>query len=359
MIGWLLLGLLAAGAVIAITGILTRSKLEEIMRDRGMKRAIVEMVNESDNVLKLKDLDDETDLEIHADGIESGFEQKEVIVINAAPIFDAKELLKGLDYFNSEKDAVEALHRLRNDSSQSPVRMRYIEEMKGRLEAFDKKARTITICGWRSLLLDSRDEAEKAKPIVSDLEFSWYIYSDRDPKELKAIEALLKNPEIPAQVRTAYQKGIDEFKTQQKKTYEELTKESSPLIRELIGSVLLTVIMLPFLIFVARHWTQWNWGWGLKTLYAAGIFVLAGVFGSTRYSKYFDIVALASLYSGAPALASYFLTYDSSKGTSTSETLGFFGSFILAGAGVGVIKEKISSYLEMRKKILRIKPYLL
>ncbi|MBQ3695019.1 MAG: hypothetical protein IJP97_00750 [Synergistaceae bacterium] len=54
---------------IVIDGIITKSEIEKKMRERNLKRALVELIDKSTNVIKLKDLDNLTQLELHGGGI--------------------------------------------------------------------------------------------------------------------------------------------------------------------------------------------------------------------------------------------------------------------------------------------------
>jgi len=68
------LALLAAGAVayVVVDGIITKRKLQEEMKKKNVKKALVQAVNRTNNVVKLKDLDSDDVLEIKSDdGIDS------------------------------------------------------------------------------------------------------------------------------------------------------------------------------------------------------------------------------------------------------------------------------------------------
>lgn len=77
MLGFALRVLLAAAAVatvaaivIYISGTITRSKLKEKLRDNDIKDAMIEKIDNCENVVTLKDMDSDKTLEIHGDDVD-------------------------------------------------------------------------------------------------------------------------------------------------------------------------------------------------------------------------------------------------------------------------------------------------
>lgn len=82
MLGWILLGLAAvAVGVIIIDGIVTKNRIKEKMRERGIKDAIIIEVDNCENKIKLKDLHSSDELEIQGDELD--YDIKRYNVINA------------------------------------------------------------------------------------------------------------------------------------------------------------------------------------------------------------------------------------------------------------------------------------
>lgn len=64
-LGYLIAGAVgAAAAGIIIHGIITKSKLIQKLRSYGVREAVVTAVDRCSNVVSLKDLDDETEIEV-------------------------------------------------------------------------------------------------------------------------------------------------------------------------------------------------------------------------------------------------------------------------------------------------------
>ena len=72
LLGRILIGALIAGAaVVIIKGIIDERKLKEKMRERNIKRALIEQVDRTNNKVKLKDLDSSEYTEFEGEGISS------------------------------------------------------------------------------------------------------------------------------------------------------------------------------------------------------------------------------------------------------------------------------------------------
>lgn len=70
MIFWALMALLAAATVVVyVAGTITRSKIEDKLKENGIKDAMIDTINSCDNVISVKDLDSDKTLEIHGDDI--------------------------------------------------------------------------------------------------------------------------------------------------------------------------------------------------------------------------------------------------------------------------------------------------
>lgn len=85
MIGWILAGLAAAATVsaivIVIRGVITKNRIREKMREEGIRRMIVQKVDECSNIVKLEDLNSDKTIEIQGDGISSEIDEYDTIVI--------------------------------------------------------------------------------------------------------------------------------------------------------------------------------------------------------------------------------------------------------------------------------------
>lgn len=81
----LLLGALAVGAVasiiIEIVGTITRDKLKEEMRSRGIEDMLIEKINNTENTITLKELLSGERYEVHGDDIDYDLTEGERIYI--------------------------------------------------------------------------------------------------------------------------------------------------------------------------------------------------------------------------------------------------------------------------------------
>ena len=83
------LRVLLAAAVVAtvvaieiyISGTITRSKLKDKMRDNGIKDAMIEKIDNCENVVTLKDMDSDKTLEIHGDDVDYELDEGDQIYV--------------------------------------------------------------------------------------------------------------------------------------------------------------------------------------------------------------------------------------------------------------------------------------
>ncbi len=85
MLGWILGGLLAAAAVavivVTISGSINKKRIEEVMRNNGIKDALIEEIDRCDNVVKLSDLDSDKEIEIHGDDVSNRLKEYDMVFI--------------------------------------------------------------------------------------------------------------------------------------------------------------------------------------------------------------------------------------------------------------------------------------
>lgn len=82
MLGWILLGLAtAAVGVIVISGIVTKNRIKEKLRERGIRDGLITSINNCTNTVKLEDLYSDKTLEIRGDELDD--ELDEYITISA------------------------------------------------------------------------------------------------------------------------------------------------------------------------------------------------------------------------------------------------------------------------------------
>ena len=71
MLGWILLGLAtAAVGVIVISGMVTKKRIQEKMREKGMREALITEINNCTNTVKREALDSEDTMEIRGDELD-------------------------------------------------------------------------------------------------------------------------------------------------------------------------------------------------------------------------------------------------------------------------------------------------
>lgn len=82
MLGWILLGLAtAAVGVVIISGMVTKSRIKEKLRERGMKTAMITMINTCTNTVKLEELSSDRTIEIRGDDLECDLDEYETIFV--------------------------------------------------------------------------------------------------------------------------------------------------------------------------------------------------------------------------------------------------------------------------------------
>lgn len=82
MLGWILLGLATvAVGVIIISGVVTKNRIREKLRENGIKDALITSINSCTNTVKLEDLNSDKTLEIRGDDLDD--ELDEYITISA------------------------------------------------------------------------------------------------------------------------------------------------------------------------------------------------------------------------------------------------------------------------------------
>lgn len=73
LLGKILLGLAVAGAVgaaaVIIKGVIDKRKIKQELAKKNINKAIIDMINKTDNVITLKDLENYSEFEIKGDGI--------------------------------------------------------------------------------------------------------------------------------------------------------------------------------------------------------------------------------------------------------------------------------------------------
>jgi hypothetical protein len=183
-----------------------------------------------------------------------------------------KKLLSGLDYENSEKNAIEAKKRLEGYEAKSVIAPKYLEKLKSSLINFDEQARSV-LCGGKAVIFDTREEAGKFRtmPSVQALEISYQKYL-KQPEEANNLFTLMKETEIPEKIYTTYASLIGDFKKTQKETLKKTAMDlSGHKLRNLIIGNIFIVIVVGFIV---TYWEQWSW-FGWKTV--AALFVFFGV----------------------------------------------------------------------------------
>lgn len=82
MLGWILFGLLAATVgVIVISGMVTKNRIKEKMREKGMKKALITAIENCSNTVKLKALYSDETIEIQGDELDDELDEYDVIAV--------------------------------------------------------------------------------------------------------------------------------------------------------------------------------------------------------------------------------------------------------------------------------------
>ena len=88
MLGFVLRVLLAAAAVatvaaivVYVAGTVTRSKLEEKLRENGIEDAMIKAIDYCENVVTIEDMDSDKTLEIHGDDVSYDLDEGDRIYV--------------------------------------------------------------------------------------------------------------------------------------------------------------------------------------------------------------------------------------------------------------------------------------
>lgn len=82
MLGWILLGLVCATAVVVvISGIVTKNRIREEMAKQNMKKAVIESIDTCSNKVSLKDLESGKCLEIQGDDVSYDLDERDRIYV--------------------------------------------------------------------------------------------------------------------------------------------------------------------------------------------------------------------------------------------------------------------------------------
>ena len=80
MLGWIMLGLITAGAiVVVITGIITIKKIKEAMIKHKMKSALIAEIDSGDNVIKLEEMETGKKLEMRGDNVSCDIQENNIV----------------------------------------------------------------------------------------------------------------------------------------------------------------------------------------------------------------------------------------------------------------------------------------
>ncbi|MFR4746159.1 MAG: hypothetical protein ACLT9K_05850 [Clostridium sp.] len=80
MLGWIMLGLITAGAiVVVITGIITIKKIKEAMIKHKMKSALIAEIDSCDNVIKLEEMETGKKLEMRGDNVSCDIQENNIV----------------------------------------------------------------------------------------------------------------------------------------------------------------------------------------------------------------------------------------------------------------------------------------
>ena len=119
--------------------------------------------------------------------------------------------MTGLDFQNTEADAIEAKRRLDGMSLRTRISPKILDELSKLIADHDEKARTVIFAG-KPVVFADRSEAGiyREMPVVKELETAFQRYQ-KDPKELSHVKELMLEPSIPEQIKDAYRCGIGEL----------------------------------------------------------------------------------------------------------------------------------------------------
>lgn len=82
MLGWILLGIATvAVGVIIISGMVTKNRIKEKMRERGIEMAMITMIDKCTNTVKLEELGSDKTIEIRGDDLDYELEEYDTIFV--------------------------------------------------------------------------------------------------------------------------------------------------------------------------------------------------------------------------------------------------------------------------------------
>lgn len=82
MLGWILLGLATvAVGVIIISGVVTKARIKEKMKERGIEMAIITSINNCTNTVKLEEFGSDKTIEIRGDDLDSELDEYDTIFV--------------------------------------------------------------------------------------------------------------------------------------------------------------------------------------------------------------------------------------------------------------------------------------
>lgn len=82
MLGWILFGLatVAVGVVI-ISGMVTKRRIQEKLKERGIESALITEVNKCTNTVKLEDIGTDRTLEIRGDSLDIDIDEYDMVYV--------------------------------------------------------------------------------------------------------------------------------------------------------------------------------------------------------------------------------------------------------------------------------------
>lgn len=82
MLGWILLGIAAtAVGVVIISGMVTKNRIREKLRERGFKMAMITVIDTCTNTVKLEDFGNDKTIEIRGDALDNELNEYETIFV--------------------------------------------------------------------------------------------------------------------------------------------------------------------------------------------------------------------------------------------------------------------------------------
>ena len=85
LLGFLIKAAIAAAVVSAIviyvSGKITQSKIQDALREKGVKSALIQKIDNCNNVVSLKDLESDQEYELHGDSIDDYLREDQRIYV--------------------------------------------------------------------------------------------------------------------------------------------------------------------------------------------------------------------------------------------------------------------------------------